>query len=56
MAEVKPPTVVVFVNDTELVHFSYMRYLENQIRMYYSYEGTPIKLIFKRAKKERGGS
>jgi GTP-binding protein len=53
MADIKPPTIVVFVNDTSLAHFSYVRYLENQIRKEYSYEGTPLRLIFKQARKER---
>jgi len=53
MGEVKPPTIVIFVNDTELAHFSYQRYLENRIRHEYSYEGTPLRLIFRQAKKER---
>lgn len=42
---VKPPTFVLFVNVTELAHFSYVRYLENQIRKNFNYEGTPI--VFK---------
>jgi len=54
MTDVKPPTIVIFVNDDKLVHFSYSRYLENEIRKHYSYEGTPLRLIFRRAKKERG--
>jgi len=53
MGEVKPPTIVLFVNDPELAHFSYVRYLENRIRKEYSYEGTPIRLIVRKAKKER---
>lgn len=53
MTGVKPPTIVVFVNDTELAHFSYARYLENRIRREYSYEGTPLRLIFRPARKER---
>lgn len=53
MSDVKPPTIVLFVNDTGLAHFSYARYLENEIRKEYSYEGTPLKLIFRQAKKER---
>jgi len=53
MGEVKPPTIVVFVNDTRLAHFSYARYLENRIRKEYSYEGTPLRLIFRPARKER---
>jgi len=39
---VKPPCFVVFVNDEELAHFSYMRYLENTIRKHFNFEGTPI--------------
>lgn len=42
---VKPPTFVLFVNEAELAHFSYVRYLENQIRKNFNYEGTPI--VFK---------
>lgn len=44
---VKPPTFVFFVNDPELVHFSYERYLENRVRDAFGFEGTPIKLIFR---------
>jgi GTP-binding protein len=52
--EVAPPTFLFFVNDTELVHFSYRRYLENQIRMAHPFEGTPIKLLFRnRAEREK---
>lgn len=39
---VKPPRFLLFVNDVELAHFSYIRYLENQIRQNYNFEGTPI--------------
>jgi len=42
-----PPTFVLFVNDARLVHFSYQRYLENQIRYRFKFEGTPIRLIFR---------
>ncbi|KGR79563.1 ribosome biogenesis GTPase Der [Ureibacillus manganicus] len=42
---VKPPTFVVFVNNTELMHFSYERFLENRIRETFDFEGTPIRLI-----------
>jgi len=41
-----PPTFIFFVNDPELVHFGYRRYLENQIRKVCAFKGTPIKLIF----------
>ena len=46
-ASVDPPTFIFFVNDTRLVHFSYERYLENQIRRHYGYLGTPLKLVFR---------
>ena len=42
---VKPPTFVLFVNDTELLHFSYKRYLENQLRDAFGFSGTPIHFI-----------
>lgn len=42
---VKPPTFVVFVNDPELMHFSYERFLQNRIRETFDFEGTPIRLI-----------
>jgi GTPase len=46
-AAVAPPTFIVFVNNRDLVHFSYARYLENRIRASYPFEGTPIRLIFR---------
>jgi GTP-binding protein len=46
-ARVAPPVIVVFVNDRELIHFSYERYLENSVRSVYSFEGTPIKFEFR---------
>ena len=42
---IKPPTFVIFVNDPELMHFSYERFLENQIREAFDFEGTPIHII-----------
>jgi GTPase len=42
---VKPPTFVVFVNEPELMHFSYERFLQNRIRDAFGFEGTPIKII-----------
>lgn len=42
---VKPPTFIVFVNDVELMHFSYKRYLENKLREAFGFEGSPIHLI-----------
>ncbi len=46
-ADIAPPTFVVFVNDKELMHFSYQRYLENCIRSSVDFKGTPIKIIFR---------
>ena len=46
-AEVNPPTFVFFVNDARLMHFSYQRYLENRLRQSFSFDGTPIRLLFK---------
>jgi len=43
----KPPRFVIFVNDEELMHFSYQRYLENRIRESFGFEGTPIKFEFR---------
>jgi GTP-binding protein len=51
-ASVDPPTFVFFVNDRRLVHFSYGRYLENQIRRRYGFLGTPLKLVFRTRGKE----
>ena len=42
---VKPPTFIIFVNNPELLHFSYKRYLENQLREAFDFQGTPIRLI-----------
>jgi len=42
---VKPPTILLFVNDPELMHFSYERYIENRIRAAFGFEGTPIRLF-----------
>jgi GTP-binding protein len=47
---VKPPTFVLFVNDTELLHFSYKRYLENQLRDAFGFVGTPIHFIARNRK------
>lgn len=50
--DVKPPTFVFFVNDTELIHFSYERYLENQLRQSFNFKGTGIKFIFRNKKED----
>ena len=47
---VKPPTFVVFVNDKELMHFSYTRYMENQIRNAFGFRGTSLKFIIRERK------
>ncbi|MBR6344494.1 MAG: ribosome biogenesis GTPase Der [Lachnospiraceae bacterium] len=47
---VKPPTFVIFVNDKELMHFSYTRYIENQIRDSFGFKGTPLKFIIRERK------
>ena len=44
---VKPPTFVIFVNDKELMHFSYTRYIENQIRQTFGFRGTPLRFIIR---------
>lgn len=49
MAEVRPPTVVLFVNEPEIVHFSFLRYLENVLRKRYAYTGTPIRWVVRPA-------
>ena len=49
---VKPPTFVIFVNDKELMHFSYTRYIENKIREAFGFSGTPLR-FFIRERKEK---
>ena len=45
---VKPPTFALFVNDPEILHFSYQRYLENQLRKSFGFEGTPIRFLVRK--------
>ena len=52
-ASIKPPTFVVFVNDKELMHFSYVRYLENQIRSVFGLEGTPVRFIIRERNEDK---
>ncbi|MDF2510295.1 MAG: small GTP-binding protein, partial [Herbinix sp.] len=47
---VKPPTFVIFVNDKELMHYSYTRYIENKIRDAFGFSGTPLKFIIRERK------
>ena len=49
---VKPPTFVIFVNDKELMHFSYTRYIENQIRETFGFRGTPLHFIIRERNEE----
>jgi GTP-binding protein len=63
---IDPPTFVIFVNDPVLVHFSYRRFLENQLREQFGFSGTALRLIFRssreapvtdtRGKSDRGGA
>ncbi len=50
---VKPPTFVIFVNDKELMHFSYTRYIENQIRDTFGFKGTPLRFIIRERNEEK---
>ena len=51
---IKPPHFVIFCNDRELFHFSYRRYLENQIRATFGLEGTPIKITIRQKGDKEG--
>jgi GTP-binding protein len=50
---VAPPTFAFFVNDRKLVHFSYVRFVENQLRTRFPFPGTPIRLVFRDGKSEK---
>ena len=49
---VKPPTIVIFVNNAKLMHYSYTRYLENRIRDAFGFQGTPINFVIRERKSE----
>ena len=51
-ADIKPPKFIIFVNDPEIMHFSYLRFLENKLRESFGFEGTPLKLIVRGRKSE----
>lgn len=51
-ADVKPPTFIFFVNDPEIMHFSYLRFLENKLRESFGFEGTPLKMVVRGRKEE----
>ncbi|MBR3173465.1 MAG: ribosome biogenesis GTPase Der [Eubacterium sp.] len=50
---VKPPTFVIFVNDKQLMHFSYTRYIENKIREAFGFTGTPLRFIIRERKEDK---
>ena len=52
-ASVKPPTFVLFVNDRQLMHFSYRRYIENQLREAFGFVGTPIHFVVRERKENK---
>ena len=51
-ADIQPPKFIIFVNDPELMHFSYLRFLENRLRESFGFEGTPLKLLVRGRKEE----
>lgn len=51
-ADIKPPTFIFFVNEPEIMHFSYLRFLENKLRESFGFEGTPLKLVVRGRKEE----
>lgn len=52
-ASVAPPTFVLFVNDSELFHYSYLRYIENQFRLAFGFDGTPLHFIVREKNKDK---
>jgi GTP-binding protein len=52
-AETSPPTFVFFVNDPQALHFSYRRFLENRLRAAFGFEGTAIRMVFRRRSEDR---
>jgi GTP-binding protein len=55
-AETAPPKILLFCNHPELLHFSYLRYLENQIRAQYPFRGVPLKIELRKSGDENGGA
>ena len=51
-ADIRPPKFIVFVNEPELMHFSYLRYIENKLRESFGFEGTPLRLIVRGREEE----
>ncbi len=52
-SDIKPPTFVIFVNNMDLFHYSYERYIENQLRKSFGFEGTPIRFIHREKNREQ---
>ena len=52
-ASIAPPTFVLFVNDSELFHYSYLRYIENQLRAAFGFDGTPLHFIIREKTKDK---
>ena len=52
-ASIKPPTFVLFVNNKDLLHFSYQRYIENQLREAFGFYGTPVRFFVRERKREK---
>ena len=50
--DIAPPKFVIFVNDENLMHFSYLRFIENRLRESYGFEGTPLKFVVRNRKEE----
>lgn len=51
-ADINPPKFIIFVNEPDLFHFSYLRFIENQLRERYGFEGTPLKFIIRKRKED----
>ncbi|MCD6353183.1 MAG: hypothetical protein J7M06_03115 [Proteobacteria bacterium] len=51
--DIKPPTFVFFTNSPQAIHFSYERYLANQLRAEYGFEGTPLRLFFRKRTRKK---
>ena len=50
--DIRPPKFILFVNDSELMHFSYLRFIENKLREHFGFEGTPLRLIVRKRNEE----
>ena len=50
--DIRPPKFILFVNDPEIMHFSYLRFIENKLREHFGFEGTPLRLIVRKRNEE----